>query len=136
VSATNLIGFYITLEALSLLSYGIIAYSRDISASEAAMKYYIYGVIASALLIYGLSVQYKLYGTLLYDEIHLESLINDPSTPQLIVFICVGSAFLYKLSLFPFHFTLPDVYQAIPWYTILIINLTIKISIMLAFLRF
>lgn len=115
LSSVNLIAFYIALEGLSLLSYGIIASDKTVGGAEAALKYYLYGVVASALLVYGLSLQFIRLKTLSLVDISAAvifentTLSNDLS--YYISFLLIIAAFLYKLSMFPFHFTLGDVYE-------------------------
>jgi len=139
INSSNLISFYIALEGLSILSYGIIASSKTSGSSEAALKYYIYGVIASALLIYGISLQYLTLKTLDFSDSYSTIALYATSTDTTlfaISFLLIFSAFMYKLSMFPFHFTLPDVYEGTSWSVIAIINLGIKFSISLAFFHF
>jgi NADH:ubiquinone oxidoreductase subunit 2 (subunit N) len=63
LGSVDLITFYLSFEALSLLTYGIIATNKTVGSSEAALKYFIYGVISSVLLIFGLSLYYISYKT-------------------------------------------------------------------------
>ncbi len=120
VSANNLLILYLGLELLSLCLYALVAFNRDDGkASEAAMKYFILGAIASGMLLYGMSILYGLSGSLQLSEISLAvSQAAEAGSAQNIgmvfalVFIIVGLAF--KLGAVPFHMWMPDVYQGSP----------------------
>ena len=115
VSAGNLTVLYLGLELLALSSYGLVAFDRDNPrASEAAMKYFVLGAIASGLLLYGMSMLYGATGSLQLDVIHAASATTGSQTMFLlgVVFILAGIAF--KLGAVPFHMWLPDVYQGAP----------------------
>lgn len=58
LGSVDIITFYISFEALSLLTYGVVATNKTLGSSEGALKYFIYGVISSVLLIFGLSLYY------------------------------------------------------------------------------
>ena len=113
VSASSLLTVYLGLELLSLSLYSLVAIQRDsVVASEAAMKYFVLGALASGLLLYGMSMLYGVAGTL--DLTELLITIGNLESQRLLltfglVFLVVGIAF--KLGLVPFHMWLPDVYQ-------------------------
>jgi NADH-quinone oxidoreductase subunit N len=113
VSANSLVTIYLGLELLSLSLYSLVALQRDsVAASEAAMKYFVLGALASGMLLYGMSILYGVAGTLDLSEL----LINVSNLEQQrllltfgLVFLVVGIAF--KLGVVPFHMWIPDVYQ-------------------------
>ena len=115
VSAHNFLTIYLGLELLSLCMYAMVAMQRDsANASEAAMKYFILGAIASGMLLYGMSILYGVTGTLdlaLVNErlpgVHDKILLSFG-----MVFLIVGIAF--KLGAVPFHMWVPDVYEGSP----------------------
>ena len=115
VSGHSLLTIYLGLELLSLSLYALVAYHRDSwPCSEAAMKYFVLGALASGMLLYGMSIVYGMTGTL---DIGLiaESLAGQETSAPLIFaasFIVVGLAF--KLGAVPFHMWVPDVYQGAP----------------------
>jgi NADH-quinone oxidoreductase subunit N len=115
VSAGGLVTLYLGLELLALSAYGLVALDRDNPvASEAAMKYFILGSMASGLLLYGMSMIYGATGSLQLDEIYAAS-ANGASNSLLrlgVVFMLVGIAF--KFGAAPFHMWVPDVYQGAP----------------------
>lgn len=112
ISAGNLVMVYIGLEMLALCSYALVAADRENPlASEAAMKYFVLGSLASGLLLYGMSLIYGATGSLDLAAIHDAA----SSTPLLLtgmVFLVAGIAF--KFGAAPFHMWLPDVYHGAP----------------------
>jgi len=115
-SAANLLMAYLALELVSLTSYVLAGYRRhDRRAGEAALKYVIYGGVASAVMIYGMSWLYGLTGSLDYAGINAALARGgvDPLTVFVaLVLILVGLGF--KVAAAPFHMWVPDVYQGAP----------------------
>lgn len=118
-SAGSLLTVYLGLEILSLSLYALVALNRDSQeSSEAAMKYFFLGALASGMLLYGMSLLYGMTGSL--DIQQIASQIGAAQTlgnlglglSLGVVFIVVGLAF--KLGAAPFHFWVPDVYQGAP----------------------
>ncbi len=129
VSAHNLLTVYLGLELLSLSLYAMVAMQRDsILASEAAMKYFVLGAIASGMLLYGMSIIYGLTGTLDLGQIATQITSQPPGVLLSfgLVFIIVGIAF--KLGAVPFHMWVPDVYQGAPTAVTLYIGSAPKIA--------
>lgn len=116
VSANNLLMLYLGLELLSLCLYAMVAFHRDNgNSSEAAMKYFVLGAIASGMLLYGMSILYGLSGSLMIPDIAVA--IEQSGEDRIgmvfaLVFILVALAF--KLGAVPFHMWVPDVYQGAP----------------------
>jgi len=116
VSAGNFLTIYLGLELLSLSLYTMVAMNRDSGEStEAAMKYFVLGAIASGMLLYGMSMIYGATGTL--DIASVKDAVAIMNTDNIIlvfglVFIVVGLAF--KVGAVPFHMWVPDVYQGAP----------------------
>ena len=115
VSAHSMLTIYLGLELLSLSLYAMVAFNRDAyPCSEAAMKYFVLGALASGMLLYGMSILYGLTGTLDLTDI-ANALGQQEATVPLVfatTFIVVGLAF--KLGAVPFHMWVPDVYQGAP----------------------
>jgi len=117
VSANNLLMLYLGLELLSLCLYALVAFNRDNgNASEAAMKYFVLGAIASGMLLYGMSILYGLSGSLMLSEI-AQAVTKAEGAQNIgmifaLVFIVVALAF--KLGAVPFHMWMPDVYHGSP----------------------
>jgi len=115
ISAHSLLTVYLGLELLSLSLYAMVAMHRkSTAASEAAMKYFVLGAMASGMLLYGMSMIYGVTGSLELGTIAtiIESDANNILLVFGLVFILVGIAF--KLGAVPFHMWVPDVYQGSP----------------------
>ena len=116
ISGNNLLVIYMGLELLTLASYALVALRRDnATATEAAMKYFVLGAMASGFLLYGMSMLYGATGSLDINVIFKE--INSGYVDHRVlvfglVFIVAGLAF--KLGVVPFHMWIPDVYQGAP----------------------
>jgi NADH-quinone oxidoreductase subunit N len=116
ISGSNLLTLYLGLELLALPTYALVAMKRDSGlGTEAAMKYFILGALASGFLLYGMSMLYGATGSLDLDEILKavgDQRINRLVLAFAVVFIVSGLAF--KLGVAPFHMWVPDVYQGAP----------------------
>jgi NADH-quinone oxidoreductase subunit N len=115
ISAGSLVMVYLGLEMLALCSYALVAIDRDSPlASEAAMKYFVLGSLASGMLLYGMSLLYGATGTLDLAQIHAAVPMVAHPTLLLtgVVFLVAGIAF--KFGAAPFHMWLPDTYQGAP----------------------
>ena len=115
MSAGSLIMVYLGLELLALSSYALVAIDRDNKlASEAAMKYFVLGALASGLLLYGMSLVYGATGSL--DLAAIRDAAPGVAQPTLlltgVVFMVAGISF--KFGAAPFHMWLPDVYHGAP----------------------
>ncbi len=129
-SAHTLLTVYMGLELLSLSMYAMVALRRDnVDASEAAMKYFVLGAMASAMLLYGMSLVYGATGTLdfaLMGEAAAKLPTNDVTMLFGIIFMLVGVAF--KLGAVPFHMWVPDVYHGAPTAVTLFISSAPKLA--------
>ena len=116
ISASNFLSLYLGLELLALSLYTLVALQRDSAvATEAAMKYFILGAMASGFLLYGMSMLYGATGSL--DINHIAQVIQHGTANKALLvfglaFIVAGLAF--KLGAVPFHMWVPDVYQGSP----------------------
>jgi len=116
ISGNNFLVLYMGLELMTLCSYALVALRRDnATATEAAMKYFVLGALASGFLLYGLSMMYGATGSLDVNEVYRAIASRQVNHQVLVfglVFIVAGLAF--KLGAVPFHMWLPDVYQGAP----------------------
>lgn len=116
LSANNFLVIYLGLELMSLSLYALVALRRDHAVStEAAMKYFVLGALASGFLLYGLSMMYGATGSLSIPEVFDVIAKGAPNRSVLVfgvVFVVAGLAF--KLGAAPFHMWVPDVYQGAP----------------------
>jgi len=134
ISANHFLTLYLGLELMSLCLYSLVALNRDSAVStEAAMKYFVLGALASGLLLYGMSMIYGATGTLEITEVAKGAariLQGDrPSGAALafgLVFIVSGLAF--KVGVVPFHMWIPDVYHGAPTAVTLFISTGPKLA--------
>lgn len=116
ISGNNVLVIYLGLELMSLALYALVALRRDnVGATEAAMKYFVLGALASGFLLYGISMLYGATSSLDLSEIAKISASVTANKTILVfalVFIVAGLAF--KLGAAPFHMWVPDVYQGSP----------------------
>jgi NADH-quinone oxidoreductase subunit N len=130
VSANHFVSLYIGLELMSLSLYALVAADRDSArSSEAAMKYFVLGALASGLLLYGMSMVYGATGSLELSAI-AQSIYHQADNKTVLlfglVFIVAGIAF--KLGVVPFHMWVPDVYHGAPTAVTLLIASAPKIA--------
>jgi len=136
-SSSNLMTLYVGLELQSLSIYVLAAFARDqLRSSEAGLKYFVLGSLASGLLLYGISLVYGFSGSMQFDQ--LARVLADPAkvSPGLIVgivFIVVGLAF--KVSAVPFHMWTPDVYEGAPTPVTLMLGTAPKVAAMALLVR-
>ena len=116
ISGSNFLVIYLGLELLTLCSYALVALRRDHATStEAAMKYFVLGAMASGFLLYGLSMLYGATGSL--DIGTVFKIVNSGQVKhQVLVFglVFIVSGLAFKLGAAPFHMWIPDVYQGAP----------------------
>jgi NADH-quinone oxidoreductase subunit N len=116
ISANNFLVIYVGLELMSLSLYALVALRRDHPvATEAAMKYFVLGALASGFLLYGMSMLYGATGSLDLPEVFAaigKGQINATVLTFGVVFLVAGIGF--KLGVVPFHMWVPDVYQGAP----------------------
>jgi NADH-quinone oxidoreductase subunit N len=124
IGGNNLLVIYMGLELLTLSSYALVALRRDsLVATEAAMKYFVLGAMASGFLLYGMSMLYGATGTLDVNEI-AQVIASGRIQHQVLVFglVFVVAGLAFKLGVVPFHMWIPDVYQGAPTAVTLLIG--------------
>jgi len=130
VSGQNMLTLYVGLELLSLSLYALVALDRDnAKATEAAMKYFVLGALASGMLLYGMSMIYGMTGSLNIADIN-NALMSGPKIHSVLilglVFIVSGLAF--KLGAVPFQMWVPDVYEGSPTAVTMLISSVPKLA--------
>ncbi len=131
ISSHSFLSVYLGLELLSLSLYALVAFNRDsLLASEAAMKYFVLGALASGMLLYGISMVYGATGSVDFSEI-AKAVATARGQQNLVltfglVFLVVGLAF--KLGVVPFHMWVPDVYQGAPTPVTLLVGSAPKLA--------
>ena len=116
ISGNNFLVIYLGLELLTLASYALVALRRDnATATEAAMKYFVLGALASGFLLYGLSMMYGATGSLDVNAV-FKAINSGQVKHQVLVFglVFVVAGLAFKLGVVPFHMWIPDVYQGAP----------------------
>ena len=138
ISAHNMLTVYLGLELLSLSLYAMVALDRESAvASEAAMKYFVLGAIASGVLLYGMSLLYGATGTLDLTElgVHIAS-GSGTSIATIFALGFVVAGLCFKLGAVPFHMWLPDVYEGSATSVTLFVGTAPKIAAFALFIRF
>ncbi|WP_213953396.1 NADH-quinone oxidoreductase subunit NuoN [Variovorax sp. dw_954] len=124
MSGANFLMIYLGLELLTLSSYALVALRRDNAvASEAAMKYFVLGAMASGFLLYGMSMMYGATGSLDINEVY-KAIASRKVDHQVLVFglVFIVSGLAFKVGAAPFHMWVPDVYQGAPTAVTLLIG--------------
>ena len=130
VTANHMLPMYIGLEMMSLALYTMVAFDRDSPrATEAAMKYFVLGALASGLLLYGMSMVYGATGTLEFSAI-AQSIYNQSANQSVLMFglVFLVAGICFKLGVVPFHMWVPDVYQGAPTAVTLLIATAPKLA--------
>jgi NADH-quinone oxidoreductase subunit N len=130
VTANHMLPMYIGLEMMSLALYTMVAFDRDSArATEAAMKYFVLGALASGLLLYGMSMVYGATGTLEFSAI-AQSVYNQAANQTVLMFglVFLVAGISFKLGVVPFHMWVPDVYQGAPTAVTLVIATAPKLA--------
>lgn len=137
ISAGSMLTVYLGVELMSFALYGLVALRRDhLASTEAAMKYYVLGCLASGILLYGMSMIYGATGQLGLAEIG--QVIREGGADRMplvfgVVFIVSGLAF--KMTAAPFHMWTPDVYQGAPTTVTLLVGSAPKFAAFVITLR-
>ncbi|MEZ0232260.1 MAG: NADH-quinone oxidoreductase subunit NuoN [Methylophilaceae bacterium] len=130
VSGQHFLTLYMGLELLSLSLYALVALDRDNPrATEAAIKYFVLGALASGMLLYGMSMFYGVTGSLNVSDVTQALLVGVPSHAVMVlglVFVVAGLAF--KLGAVPFQMWIPDVYHGSPTAVTIFIGTVTKLA--------
>jgi len=127
-SAYSLLTIYLGLELLSLPLYAMVASYKDSrQATEAAMKYFVMGALASGMLLYGISMLYGLTGSITIPGI-AAAIHGAPTATVAMALVFILSALIFKFGAVPFHMWVPDVYQGAPTSVTLFIATAPKIA--------
>ena len=130
IAANHFLTIYLGLELMSLSLYTLVALDRDSArATEAAMKYFALGAMASGFLLYGMSMIYGATGTLEIGGV-AQAIFNGVANSQVLVFglVFIVSGLAFKLGVVPFHMWIPDVYQGAPTAVTLFIGTAPKLA--------
>jgi len=137
IGGNNFLVIYMGLELLTLSSYALVALRRDnIQATEAAMKYFVLGAMASGFLLYGMSMMYGATGTLDVNQV-AQAIATGAIKHQVLVFglVFVVAGLAFKLGVVPFHMWIPDVYHGAPTAVTLLVGGAPKLAAFAIFIR-
>ncbi len=137
IGGNNFLVIYMGLELLTLSSYALVALRRDnTQATEAAMKYFVLGAMASGFLLYGLSMMYGATGSLDVNEV-AQAIATGAIKHQVLVFglVFVVAGLAFKLGVVPFHMWIPDVYHGAPTAVTLMVGGAPKLAAFAIFIR-
>lgn len=138
ISGNNFLIIYLGLEMMSLSLYALVALRRDhVASTEASMKYFILGALASGFMLYGISMLYGATGTLDLSRVATATADGTANKTILVfglVFLVSGLAF--KLGTAPFHMWVPDVYQGAPTSVTLLLGAAPKLAAFAICIRF
>jgi NADH-quinone oxidoreductase subunit N len=115
VMSMNLLMVFLSLEMVSLSSYVLAGFSFSRKGTEGSLKYFLFGSVSSAAMLYGFSLLYGLLGTLNFSLDEFNPQIMEHPSPLFFIAAFLGlSGFLYKMAAAPLHPWAPDVYEAAP----------------------
>lgn len=137
ISGNNFLVIYMGIELLTLSSYALVALRRDDAvATEAAMKYFVLGALASGFLLYGMSMLYGATGSLDLHEV-FKAINSGQIKHQVLVFglVFVVAGLAFKLGVVPFHMWIPDVYQGAPTVVTLLVGGAPKLAAFAVLIR-
>ncbi len=116
VSSSNFMMIYVAFEAVSLVSYVLVGFlKRDMLSNEGALKYFLFGSLATGIMLYGISFIYGLFGTT--DIFIIQGVLAKGGVDNLAAYVALLLIFTgigFKCALFPFHMWVPDAYQGAP----------------------
>lgn len=133
VSSSNLLAIYLALELQSLSAYLLAAYHKDSKEStEAGLKYFVLGALASGLILFGISLVYGFTGLINLEDIKL---LEGIATGAILgsIFLVVG--LLFKLAAVPFHGWVPDVYEGAPTHVTAFFATLPKIALLIMLIK-
>ena len=116
VMSSNLLMAFLSFEIISIASYALVLFGNNKQRPEAGIKYIIFGAVSTAVMLFGASIIYALNGSLDFSVLFNTSL-GDGEDYSLVAYLFSGMFLvggLFKLSVFPFHIWVPDIYQSIP----------------------
>lgn len=137
ISGNNFLVIYMGIELLTLSSYAMVALRRDhVVATEAAMKYFVLGALASGFLLYGMSMLYGATGSLNMQEV-LKAISSGQVQHQVLVFglVFIVAGLAFKFGVVPFHMWIPDVYQGAPTVVTLMVGGAPKLAAFAVMIR-
>ncbi|MCW5909955.1 MAG: NADH-quinone oxidoreductase subunit N [Cyclobacteriaceae bacterium] len=119
----------VSLELVSLCSYILAGFAFNKPSSEGSMKYFLMGTVATACLVYGISLIYGISGTLNFSSSQfVDALMQSKSVMIAVAALLILAALLFKLAAVPFHLWAPDVYQSAPTPVVAFLSVVPKLA--------
>jgi NADH-quinone oxidoreductase subunit N len=129
VMSENLLAVYISIELISISSYILTAFTFDKKATEGSLKYFIFGAVSSAVMVYGFSFMYGLTGTLNFTSIEfLQTILDNENHLFFVAGTFSLAGFLYKIAAAPMHPWAPDVYETAPTPVVALFSVVPKLA--------
>ena len=136
-TSTNFIMVLLSLELISLSSYLLVGFGFDKKGAEGTLKYFLFGTVATACMIYGMSLIFGLAGTLDFSsDQFIKNLVAFSSPLLLIGGLLTLAGFLFKITAAPFHLWAPDVYESAPTPVVAFISVVPKLAGMAVLAKF
>lgn len=113
IMADNLLIFYLSAEMVSISAYVLSIFSLNKNAAEGSMKYFVFGSVSSCFMLYGISLSYGITGSLEFNSL-IQYVSHENSIEFAVILLLILAGILFKITLFPFHIWVPDVYTSAP----------------------
>lgn len=137
VMSTHFIMVVLSLELISLSSYLLAGFGFDKKSAEGSLKYFLFGAIATACMIYGMSILYGLAGTLDFSSRGFTDALVSQSSPLLLLAgMLILTGFLFKIAAAPMHLWAPDVYESAPTPVVAFLSVVPKLAGLAVLVRF
>ena len=136
VMTSNFILLFISLELISLPSYVLTGFGSRKNAIEGSLKYFLFGSVATAIMVYGFSLLYGLSGSLDYSSVEFIKILHQGGTLILVAGLLALAGFLYKVASAPLHLWAPDVYEASPMPVVALFSVAPKLAGVAALSKF
>ncbi len=135
--SSNFLIVFLAIEIMSVSSYVLTAFSFDKRSSESSLKYFLFGTVASAVMLYGMSLLYGLTGSIDFaSQEFVARLIEAQPAMVLLAALCVLMGFLFKVSSAPMHLWAPDVYEGAPTSVVAFLSVVPKLAAFGALVKF
>lgn len=136
--ANHFFTIFLSLELTSICGYLLTVYQKENkTANEAALKYIVFGIVSSAVMLFGFSLLYGITGTMsLSSSALIQSISSSAPLSVVIILLLIFAGFAYKISAVPFHFWTPDVYQGAPMPVTILLSTAVKAAGFAVFMRF
>jgi NADH-quinone oxidoreductase subunit N len=137
VMTTNFLMIFISIEIISISSYVLAGYSFDKKSAEGSLKYFLFGSVAAAVMLYGFSFLYGITGSVDFtSEGFIRTMMNSQNALAYLAMFFVLTGFLFKISSVPMHFWAPDVYDSAPAPVVAFFSTAPKLAGLTVFLKF